>query len=62
MKYIIGKENNGKLEFFAGITRGKNPELVWTPDESKAKRYADQDAVLRHLALIPGGRWKQVEE
>jgi hypothetical protein len=62
MKYIIAKKNNGKIEFFAGITRSENPTAVWTPDESKARRYADQDAVLRHLCLIPGGMWKQVEQ
>lgn len=63
IKYIIAKKTgSGQIEFFAGITKSETPELAWTTDKSKARRYADQDAVLRHLCMIPGGMWKEVEE
>ena len=61
MNYIIAKEFDGEILYFAGISKGDNPDLVWTKHELKARRYPCEDAVLRHLALIPGGRWKQIE-
>lgn len=63
MKYIIVKKtDDGQIEYFAGITKSETPEIVWTFDEDRARRYADQGLVLNHLAMIPGGRWKEVEE